>query len=239
MLKKVLLVLLTLALTACSAPSANTLPPDEPPQEQTEPVVQPEASPAPTVSEPSEPETPPAPTVPEPPEPDAVLDGLPDFVCCRYHSAGGWHTALGIQPDGSFIGSHCNDVTIPPTMRYYNHIIRYCNFQGQFSDPKQVDEYTYSMTMESITLENTPGEESYSGETRYITSTPHGLEAANEVLLYFPGKKVSELPESFLAWSHSMMDWDMETETLPFYGLYNVEEGYGFVALDYYYRHNG
>ena len=43
--KKILLVLLTLALTACSAPSADKLPPAEPPQEQTEPVVQPEASP--------------------------------------------------------------------------------------------------------------------------------------------------------------------------------------------------
>ena len=71
MKRKILLVLLTLALTACSAPSANTLPPDEPPQEQT--AVQPEASPAPTVSEPLEPETPSAPAVPEPPEPDAGI----------------------------------------------------------------------------------------------------------------------------------------------------------------------
>lgn len=221
--KKILLVLLTLALTACSAPSADTLPPAEPPQEQTEPVVQPEASPAPTVSESPEPETPPTPTIPEPPEPDAVLNSLPEFMFCS--GAGGWRTTLLIQPDGSFSGSYSDFDAMPPT-------IRYCNFSGQFSEPEQVDEYTYSMTMESITLENTPGEESYSSETHYIASAPYGLEEANEVLLYLPGKKVSELPESFLTWSHGPISW--EAETLPFYGLYNVEEGYGFVTVDYY-----
>ena len=220
--KKILLVLLTLALTACSAPSANTLPPAEPPQEQTESVVQPEASYTPTVSE--SPETPPTPTVSEPPDPNTVLNGLPTFMFCS--GAGGWRTTLRIWPDGSFIGSYSDFDAMPPTERY-------CNFSGQFSEPEQVDEYTYSMTMESITLENTPGEEFYGSEMHYISSTPYGLEEANEVLLYFPGKKVSELPESFLAWSHRRIDWDIEAETLPFYGLYNVEEGYGFVAVDY------
>ena len=97
-----------------------------------------------------------------------------------------------------------------------------------------MDEYTYSMTMESITLENTPGEEYYdSDKVLHIASTPYGLEGANEVLLYFPGKKVSELPESFLGWSHGPMYW-VEEETLPFYGLYNVEEECGFVTAGYY-----
>lgn len=133
----------------------------------------------------------------------------------------------GVLLDGSFSGSYSDFDAMLPT-------IRYCNFSEQFSEPEQVDEYTHSMTMESITLENMPGEESYRSETHYIASTPYVLEEANEVLLYLPGKKVSELPESFLDWSYGSISW--ETKILPFYGLYmyNVEEEYGFVTVGYY-----
>ncbi|HIR13846.1 MAG TPA: hypothetical protein IAB31_07980, partial [Candidatus Choladousia intestinavium] len=76
----------------------------------------------------------------------------------------------------------------------------FCNFEGKFSDLKSVDEYVYSMSLESLDTLNTPGEEYFRNGTKYISSTPYGLENTQEVYVYFPGCPTSSIPKEIADW---------------------------------------
>lgn len=72
--------------------------------------------------------------------------------------AGGWRTELRISSDGSFTGSYTNSSAgweDHPAQLYY------CNFSGQFSEPEQVSEFVWSAAVESLELEDAPGETAY------------------------------------------------------------------------------
>ena len=58
--------------------------------------------------------------------------------------AGGWGTSLTLQADGSFTGSFHDSEMGDASADYPNGTVYICNFEGKFSTPVQVDEYTYS-----------------------------------------------------------------------------------------------
>lgn len=71
----------------------------------------------------------------------------------------------------------------------------------------------------------------FDGGTRYITSTPYGLDEAGEITVYLPGTPVSSLPQEALSWLTSAPgfgDPENRPGTLPFTVLYNVAEGEAF-----------
>lgn len=71
----------------------------------------------------------------------------------------------------------------------------------------------------------------FDGGTRYITSTPYGLDEAKEITVYLPGTPVSNLPQEALSWLTSAPgfgDPENRPGTLPFTVLYNVAEGEAF-----------
>lgn len=158
-------------------------------------------------------------------EPASLFETLPE--CFLFASgAGAWRTELSIAPDGSFTGAY-TDTNAGweghPAEQYY------CNFSGQFSEPVQVDEFVWSVTVEALELEDTPGETTYvkADNLNRIASTPYGLENAKEVLIYLPGAAAEDLPEMFRSWTHAPSEG-----ALDFYGLYNVEEALGFSGYD-------
>lgn len=131
---------------------------------------------------------------------------------------GAWDTQISINEDGTFLGGH-RDSNFDE--------IYISNFTGIFSDLEKIDEYTYKLQLKSIELENTPGEIYYKDDIKYIYCDPYGLADGKDFILYLPGRDTKDLPDEFLGWVKIAGDI---SERLPFYGLYNVNEKYGFFS---------
>ena len=176
----------------------------------------------PAREEPAAVEESPAAPAEESPEPEtaALPDALPmDFVFAS--GAGAWSTVLTLNRDGTFTGVyHDADTTT----------VYICTFSGRFGDIRQVDDHTWSMTLEETVIEETPAPEWDEGELHYIASEPYGIEAGTEFLLYAPETPTAGLSQEFLSWWPS---WNVEDNgTLGCWGLLNVEMGYGFFTYD-------
>lgn len=141
--------------------------------------------------------------------------------------AGAWCTELHIYEDGTFEGLH-HDSDMDIGEDYPNGTVYYCNFNGKFTQPEKVDDYTYSMRIENLECEQEEEMVEIEDGVRYIGSYAYGLDNAEELLIYLPGSLLCELPEEYLRWV-GYYDLDSTTETtLPYYGIYNVTPEYGF-----------
>lgn len=152
------------------------------------------------------------------------------FLFCS--GVGAWSTTLSIAPDGSFAGEY-HDSDMGVTGDGYPNGTKYiCDFTGQFSQPTKVDDYTWSVQLESLTYDDALDTEEIRDGIRYILAAPYGLDGGEEFLIYLPGAPAADLPEGFLSWVDLQMDdWDSsQTGTLPFFGLYNVKTEEGFSA---------
>lgn len=143
--------------------------------------------------------------------------------------AGAWSTELSVYEDGSFEGLYHDSDMGSMDETYPEGTVYVCNFKGKFTQPERVNEYTYSVKIESIELENEPETEELGDGRRYVYTDPYGLEDAEEILIYLPGAPIAELPEEFLSWMNA---YDL-TDTLPFYGLYNVVPQNGFSSFEH------
>lgn len=141
--------------------------------------------------------------------------------------AGAWGTELFFQADGSFSGwYHDSDMGVTGE-GYPNGTQYYCSFSGKLAAPVYVDEYTYAAPLEWLVTEEEQGQQRIEGGVRMISTEPYGLADIEEVLIYLPGKPVDELPEEYVSWCY----YDLIGEdTLPFYGLYNGVDGFGFLS---------
>ena len=156
---------------------------------------------------------------------------LPDtFVFSS--GVGAWDTQVSIAPDGSFAGTY-HDSDMGDTGEGYPNGTEYiCEFSGQFSQPTQVDDHTWSVQLESLSYDGVPETEEIRDGIRYVCSTPYGVEGGQEFLIYLPGAPVADLPEGFCNWVGTQLvdaNNDRATE-LPFFGLYNVTTQEGFSA---------
>lgn len=140
--------------------------------------------------------------------------------------AGGWRTVLYIADDGSFEGLYTDSDMGSAGTDFPGGTCYISEFTGSFTAPKKVDEYTYSVELQDITLSKEPGKEEIRDGIKYIYSEPYGLDDAKELLFYLPGAPVKNLPEGYLSWARGY--GDTIEETLPFYGLYNVGGDQGF-----------
>lgn len=137
---------------------------------------------------------------------------------------GGWSTEIEIKNDGTFTGQY-HDTAMGLKEVYI------CNFNGKFYNVKQIDDYTYSMSLEYIKTEGTFDEFYYENGMKYIYTEPYGFDNAHEFMLYLPGIAVSKLPQDFLTCANSIIYNKIE-DVFPdgYYGLYNVEGKEGFVG---------
>lgn len=144
--------------------------------------------------------------------------------------AGAWYTAMDIHADGTFDG-HYQDADMGDTGEgYSNGTLYYCDFSGKFTQPQKVNETTYVFQIESIEYPYGIGEEINAEEQiHYIYTEAYGLDGATDLYLYLPESRVADLPEDYVNWVH----WDIQGDTLGFYGLYNEAQGEGFSSYLY------
>ncbi len=138
--------------------------------------------------------------------------------------AGGWSTTLTLSEDGSFTGAFSDsEMGERDENEYPNGTVYVCNFSGQFKDIKKVNDYTYSMTLDSVKVAE--DDEKIEDGIRYKAGEPSGMDSGKEIYFYTPDAPVSELPEAFLSW------WQESTDgsaTLDCYAIYNKSADSGF-----------
>lgn len=144
--------------------------------------------------------------------------------------AGAWGTWLTIDDDGTFSGNYHDSEMGSAGADYPNGICYLCRFSGKFSEPVKVNDYTYSVKLEQLEMEDTPGTEKIEDGIKYIYSQPYGLEGAENFLFYLPGTPVEDLPEGFLGWSGNAGYVGTE---LPSYGFYNANQEQGFFGCEF------
>ena len=140
------------------------------------------------------------------------------------NGAGAWGTTLWLNSDGTFVGSSYDaDMGDMDPERYPNGTLYVCDFSGAFTVPKKVDDYTYSVQIWSMDYAD-PGIETFGKGVRNITTTPYGLENANEMTICLPGYPVENLSDEVMSWLTMTEFYDSIPETLPFYLLINENE---------------
>lgn len=142
--------------------------------------------------------------------------------------AGGWATYFDLDADGAFTGQYYDFEMGDSAEEYPNGTIYLCNFSGTFSELEQIDEYVYSLHLDSLMENENPGKVEYEDGVRYIYDEAYGLNDANDFLVYCPGIPIEKLPEDFLIWANTFVDTET-TEILPSYGIYCETTENGFV----------
>lgn len=144
---------------------------------------------------------------------------------------GGWGTDLYIAPDGTFTGRYADYDLGVTGEDHPNGSCRICEFSGKFTQPERLDDYTWSMKLESLETEGQVGDTYVEDGTLYTCAEPYGLDNADTFYIYLPGKPVSTLPQEFVYWA-TWLDPLQDDETIPegIYGLYNEGGQQGFVG---------
>ncbi len=154
-----------------------------------------------------------------------------EFPMAFYFSsgAGAWGTELWLNEDGTFTG-YFRDTNMGETGEGYPHGTAYvCSFSGKFGSSEKLDEYSYSVKLEELTLDRPEGEEWIEEEMRYISATPYGLEGGEDFVFYLPDTPITMLSEDQLLWWPGR--YYGEYNTLNGYALYNLADDSGFFCM--------
>lgn len=143
--------------------------------------------------------------------------------------AGAWRTQLTLNPDGTFEGIFRDSEMGDWTEEYSRGTAYICEFSGKFGDIKQINEYTYSIYLDTIDLRYQVDETWIEDDIRYIASDPYGLDVGKEFLFYTPETPIDGLNEEFLYWWPLYSEQEEQPrEKLMCYGILNKEMNYGF-----------
>lgn len=163
-------------------------------------------------------------------EDEEIFEQLPlEFTFCS--GVGNWATELTLWEDGSFYGLYY-DMNMGVTGNDYpNGTIYICNFRGEFTNLKKINEYIYSMKVTNLEQDEPNFTVYYEDDIRYIVTEPYGFDDADEFLIYLPGCPVEDMEEGFAVWP--FIDTD-DTDVMPdgTYGIYNVNGMHGFWGYD-------
>lgn len=207
---------LLLALTACKRDAAPPLPP-ETTEERASAVTESFGLPTETVQ-----------NTQSAPENTLSFHDLENTTFRFSSGAGGWQETLVIYGDGSFSGEFHDSNMGSTGDGYPNGSADHCEYQGQFTQPQKVNDYTYSLRIQEISYAQEPGTTEIIDGVLFQYRTPYGLGGAEEILIYLPGAPLAELPQEYRSWvGYYDLSYAEETE-LPFYGLYNVAQQCGF-----------
>lgn len=160
---------------------------------------------------------------------------FPDLTNLQFvysSGAGAWATLLTINEDGSFEGVYSDSDMGDMGDGYPNGTTYISNFSGKFTVPKSINEYTDSMTIESISLEQEVGTEEIIDGIKYVYSEPYGIWDAKDIYIYHKDTPVINLPEEYRGWVGYYDSEEYQNELLPFIGLYNVATQSGFSSYD-------
>lgn len=172
------------------------------------------------------------------------MDGLPitEPLQMRFYSgAGGWQTYLELNPDGSFAGDY-QDANVD--------MVTMCQFRGRFGKVEKLTDASWRLTLAELEL--TTGrnvgeewdEENEYGPLHCVAAEPYGFDGADwkalkpgaQFILYSPDAAGNEPgtelygAAAFQSWMHDRREFTDSEDTLGFWGLQNVETGYGFFS---------
>ena len=164
--------------------------------------------------------------------PDVQLEFPGEFTFSS--GAGAWATNLTLNADGTFEGDYHDSEMGLTGEGYPNGTVYICTFQGRFTDAQPMDEYSYRLTLDSVTVDERPDEE-IRDKILYAAAGPHGLTGsapestapARDFVLYTPETPVDGLDEDFLSW-WPLRFAEQPPKTLGCFALWNTEGGYGF-----------
>jgi len=161
-------------------------------------------------------------------EPNELFADISKYQFVFSSGVGAWQTMLTIHEDGTFEGYYSDSDMGVTGEDYPNGVIYSSTFAGKFTTPERVNDYTYSMSIETMQLEHEAGSEEIIDGIKYIYCEPNGLDDATEIYVYTTQAPLKELPEGFRSWvGYAWLD-DTKDEYLPFYGLYNIDTESGF-----------
>ena len=166
-------------------------------------------------------------------EADILPDALPlDLMFAS--GAGGWSTDLTLERDGSFAGIYHDSEMGSTGPEYPNGTYYISTFSGRFGDIRQVDDTTWSLTLQELTTEQEPDTEWIEDQILYVASTPYGLDGGTDFALYLPDTPVEALSEELRYWWPGWMYEvnGQEPETLQCYGLCDLEAETGFFSWE-------
>ncbi len=143
--------------------------------------------------------------------------------------AGGWSTDMRIFRDGTFIGEYHDGELGDWDEAYPNGTVYVSRFSGQMALEKQIDEHSWEIRIDMLTLEDISGETNVVDGTRYITTEPYGISENDRMRLYVPGTPVDELTEEMQMWAHLYNMDERETELAGWF-LYSEKNESGFVG---------
>lgn len=168
---------------------------------------------------------------------DALFEDMARYGYSFSSGVGGWGTDLSINPDGTFSGSYSDSDMGSTGEGFPNGTLYYCEFNGRFSHPVYVDEYTYTTEIEELYYSDEPEKEKIEDDgVRYISSTAYGLDEAKTIYIYKPGKPYTELPEGYVWWVNAPTGGTIEEDRhgeMENYGIYNENADCGFISFQH------
>ncbi len=162
-------------------------------------------------------------------QPALSFADLADLEWTFSSGVGAWYTCLWMQADGTFTGEFHDSEMGEMADDYPEGTVYGCLFHGKMTLGEQVDEYTWSVHVDEVELDEGQVPEVIEEGMRFVTSDPYGIQADHDLLLYLPGTPAEKIPEGFLPWAHLYAFGD-DVKELPYYGLYDPQEETGFIG---------
>ena len=176
-------------------------------------------------------------------ESEIVEEDKIEYPLTMYFSsgAGAWYSKIVIHANGSFEGEHHDSDMGDNGEEYPNGTLYQCKFKGRFSKLQKINDYTYSLTLESVEIEDANAEDRIEDGMLVVQSYPYGLMNKDnsgygtDFLLFTPNTDIETIRndyqdngiEEFLfSWSGRLED--EQNGKLNAYGLLNTHTGEGF-----------
>lgn len=143
---------------------------------------------------------------------------------------GAWSTEVNINDDFTFSGMYHDSELGLTGEKNPNGTVIICEFTGKFSTPVKIDDYTYKLTVESISLKNEDGYVYYDNGIEYeCVGEPYGFDGCREFYLYIEGRQANDFSEDFLAWIY---EYDENSGVLPYNCIRNPQTDVCFVKYE-------
>lgn len=142
---------------------------------------------------------------------------------------GSWNNAMTFKPDGSIYGSFYElDKTLIGD-NYQNGTYYWNTYWGNFDEILWLDEYTYSITLKDLAMENEEGQERLEDDSfkSITTLNMKGITNESEYILFVPETPLHMLPENI----SELLNKDLSNQnSLGMFVLLDTEQQIAFWA---------
>ena len=158
-----------------------------------------------------------------------VFDGMEWSFCS---GVGAWSTDMRIQADGTFSGEFHDSEMGEAAKEYPDGTIYCCSFTGSMRISEQIDENTWKVHIDTLTVNEEAGRETIDEGIRFVNVEPYGISQGDDMLLYRPGTPVNVLSEDMYLWAHVLEDGVAVSE-LETWFLCSEKNESGFVGYSF------